>query len=329
MDIIINPTNRCNFACEFCSAKTLPSGDLTSKQTIDILRQYKNNLNAVIVNGGDPLMMDPSYYFDILEFMEETNDHCFLSFTTNLLGFYLDPDKWTDLFKHKRVGIVTSFQYGDKRRYKLKEGKTKVFDEAFFVHIMKLFLNKIGYIPDFISVIDKDNEQYMEKTLLLAKRLNTVAKLNRATMSGLQKEYYPYYRMIQKVIEIIDKGYGKFEANCISLYYNYFYANREECDICIDCHNYITVINPDGSITTCSNLASGDFVDLRTNPMARWSKTRPINNQCLCCEHYRFCNGCHYMVNEVHKMKDEEEYCKQMKVLVPTLREKILHLGDE
>ena len=39
MDLIINPTNKCNFSCDFCSARNLPNRTLTSKETITFLKK--------------------------------------------------------------------------------------------------------------------------------------------------------------------------------------------------------------------------------------------------------------------------------------------------
>lgn len=57
MDLIINPTNKCNFSCDFCSARNLPNRTLTSKETITFLKKYGHNIGMVIINGGDPLML--------------------------------------------------------------------------------------------------------------------------------------------------------------------------------------------------------------------------------------------------------------------------------
>lgn len=65
----------------------------------------KINPDDVILTGGDPLLVDPSFYEDILHI----NNTITLSFTTNLWDFYINPLKWIKLFKNSRVNVGTSF----------------------------------------------------------------------------------------------------------------------------------------------------------------------------------------------------------------------------
>lgn len=337
MDFIINPTNACNFNCEFCAASNLPKGKLTLRDTLLLLAPYKRNIGGIIINGGDPLMMDPSYYFGLLKWIEKNTPRSFLSMTTNLFDFYIHPEKWIQLFCNKRVGVMTSFQYGGKRRYRDKDGIDKVYQEDFFKEVEKEFEKQIGYTPGFIYVVDKSNLMYVYKALDLAKELNTMCRLNRVEQCGKNDEYFPYYDILKLYIEIIDNGYGQYEINCKNLY-EFFKFHTHVCNINNRCQETITVINPDKTMTTCSYLADNIYrldrekYDLGISIYNRWSYSREvkyINNQCLYCDNYELCNGCHCIAREVHENNDESNYCYNMKQIIPELKEKILKFGDE
>src|SRR5688500_13988520 len=118
MELIIKPTEACNFKCTFCSSTHLVENK-ASKLDISKIEQFLDRYpetRTIIVNGGDPLMMPPEYYFQILDMIEKRNLQTTLSFTTNLWAFYKNPDIWTELFRHPLVGVSTSFNYGETRR---------------------------------------------------------------------------------------------------------------------------------------------------------------------------------------------------------------------
>ncbi len=72
MDLIIKPTERCNFKCTFCSSTHITedkSLELDLEYVYTFLKRYPET-KTIIVNGGDPLMMDPSYYWKIIEHLE-------------------------------------------------------------------------------------------------------------------------------------------------------------------------------------------------------------------------------------------------------------------
>lgn len=336
MDIIINPTNTCNFSCEFCSASDMPKGKLTAEDTIKLLEPYKEDLGEIIINGGDPLMMDPDYYFSLLEWIEYVNEYSWISLTTNLLDFYKNPDKWKELFRNKRIGIMTSFQYGDKRRYKTSTG-TQVFDEDLFLKIQRKFYREIGYNPAFIYVVDKDNCALAPKACELAQKLNTKVRLNKSTISGRSKEYFPLYCMYEVYITILMLGFARYEMN-MEIFYDFFKFNRFSCNLSPNCCSSITAINPDKSITTCS-FTAGDIdklgreeYDIKINYMNRYrlqDKYSYLKSECLQCDNFFMCNRCHIMTKEVQDNHDEQRYCDMMKILIPRLKDLVLQAGDE
>ena len=157
MELIIKPTELCNFKCTFCSSTQIAKhkSDLLSHDYIfRFLKRYPST-TTIIVNGGDPLMVSPDYYWQIIDYLDEHALPASIALTTNLWPFYKNPQKWKKLFSHERVGITTSFNYGDGRL----KGDFSLFTEEDFWKCSDSMLEHIGYRPDFIAVITDDNEK--------------------------------------------------------------------------------------------------------------------------------------------------------------------------
>ena len=97
MDLIIKPTELCNFKCTFCSSTKIAKhkSDLLSHDYIFKFLTRFPHTRTIIVNGGDPLVIDPSYYWKIIEYLDKHELIASISLTTNLWPFYKNPQKWT------------------------------------------------------------------------------------------------------------------------------------------------------------------------------------------------------------------------------------------
>lgn len=333
MDIVINPTNACNFSCKFCAASDISAGKLTSEQTIERLSIFKDKLRMIIINGGDPLMMDPQYYYDIINWCRtELMRIVPISMTTNLLDFYNHPEKWTGLFREKGVGIATSFQYGDKRGY-IKNGEFVVYDEKIFREVISLFFSLVGYKPSFIYVTDKDNEKDLFKVIELSNELGMTCKINKASIDGRCKEYYPRYRLFEKYLEII-KEYGFsicVEDNIRNSLYEYMKDPNSvlPCDMNRECYNGIRTITPSGYLVQCPHIAYMDKLSIEQyridkDPYNKYkfrSKYYCIKSDCHNCKWFKICNSCAVYIREVKNNNDEVQYCSRMKNILELIED--------
>ena len=291
MQLIIKPTSKCNFNCEFCSAKLL---NIKHSNTVpEPLKQYIKELcpSELIITGGDPLMMKKEYYEELLS-LGDWN----LSFTSNLKLFYLNPDYWTPLLSNPRIGVITSFQYGNGRR-----DEEDVFSEEKFIKIINLFNERIGYKPNFISVISDENEDKALDHIYLAKRLGIKCKLNGMMPMGLSKTYYPRYKMMKHWLKIIELGLDEYELNC-------FERKLGKC-------NFNTRLSCDKNIRACyvdnNNILHKCYCEDLLSEGIEWEKspTNLISEKCYTCELCRFCNGC--TKNKLCASNDPN-YCEQM-----------------
>lgn len=338
MDLILKPTAACNFKCTFCSSTH--DSIQGEEQNVDVakveqfLTRYPDT-NTVIVNGGDPLMMRPAYYWQILEVMQRLAPKAILSFTTNLWAFYKKPEMWEELFRHPQVGVCTSFQYGNKRL----KGDLTPFTEEEFWKISDMMLERVGYRPPFIAVIDSDNEHTVMDTVLLAKKMGVVCKINPALSSGKPMYFkgikignagkmFTTADIYQHYVAIYKAGLAEWEHNTTQMAKR---LRREHttCPLAMDCDMTIRALQPNGY------FSCGAFGDDNSHPIdfdaeMKGEKFRPLmldmnlhslKQSCYTCPMFQICNGCKKTVSDMKELGLVETHCQKMKTLAPDIIE--------
>lgn len=331
MELIIKPTELCNFKCTFCSSTKLvedKASVLDLQHVFDFLKRFPST-NTIIVNGGDPLMVKPEYYFQILDYIEEHKLPTTLGLTTNLWAFYKKPELWEPLFKHPRVGVTTSFQYGSGRL--ITNGR--VYTESDFWKVSDLFLERIGYRPSFIAVISEENEKHAVRHVELAKKMDVQCKLNYAMASGEQSKPYPLSKIYKAYIEIYEKGLSHWEFNTKQM----MTRLKNIANICPqarDCDSHIRALNPEGDYYSCGAMGDDkeypiDFVkEVKQGqfftPLQDYDLFS-MKEECLTCPMFNICNGCKKTIKDLKSHNMVEEHCSLMKQLAP----KIIKINDE
>lgn len=327
--LIVKPVMTCNFACDFCSSTDIIAGSERDIQLpLELIFQTlerHSSIKTLILNGGDPLMVSPSYYFSIIEWLEARNRQCILSFTSNLWPFYKKPSKWIELFKHPLVGINTSFNYGDGRRIT----KDRVFTEQDFWQVSDAMLEHVGYRPSFISVITEDNLATAIDNVRLAQRMGVECKLNYVMASGRAGKPLLLADIYQVYVQIWEAGLWPWEFNTKQM------ARRlSKGDTCCpqarSCDAGIRALNPDGSYYSCG--AFGDdqekAIDWRAEMIATDRIETPLSDDpylqtmhagCYGCELFEICNGCRKTIKDLKAHDMVEDHCAKMKQLLPTI----------
>lgn len=314
MDLIIKPTGRCNFCCTFCSASELHTRE-DPYHVHPKMREYieKVKPSTVIITGGDPLMMEPEFYYELRDIV---GDKVNLSATTNMKNFYLNPDKWKDLFSEEWFNITTSFQYGNGRMW----DKNTVYDEDLFLRVMDRYHEyvKNRRLPTFISVIGHDNEQYAIDHVRLAKRIGSITKMNAVLPVGRESRWYPRYKMYQIYLDIIDVyGLGGYEANCRDRFFSNCPKNNcNSCNYRIRCcyigtDDELHVGVCDEMISIGNEIVDNDLKYCRVMPKPL-DPSEFITQQCAYCQLCMLCNGCN--LNRKYA-KTDPTYCENMKKL--------------
>lgn len=322
MDLIVKPTELCNFKCSFCSSSKITFEDNTA--TLDLNKIFKflkrfPDTQTIIVNGGDPLMMKPNYYWKIIEFLDKHDLPATISLTTNLYPFLMKPMKWKELFNHPRIGVATSFQYGGGRL----KGDYSEFTEEDFWKCSDAMLEHVGYRPSFIAVIVEDNEDTHIKTVKLAKKMDVVCKVNYAMASGSQSAPYQLSKIYERYIQIWKAGLSDWEHNTQQM----MVRLRGESTICPQtrtCDSGIRTLQPEGDYYSCG--AFGDDLDKAidfdyemsggfSTPLATDLSLMSLKNACYTCPMFEICNGCKKTIKDLKQHNMVEDHCKHMKTL--------------
>ena len=304
MDLILKLTELCNFKCTFCSSTNISEDHakiLDIQEVYDFLDKHPET-RTIIINGGDPLMVDPSYYFKILEY----TDTATLSFTSNLWPFYKKPEKWAELFQHERVGVGTSFQYGDGRL----KGDYSVFTEEDFWKVSDCMLEHVGYRPDFISVVTEDELDIAIKNVELAKQMDVECKLNYAMASGDQHKPLLLANIYKVYIQIYKQGLSQWEYNTKDIIKS-LNNIATTCPRNRTCDQSIRCIQPEGDQYTCGAFADDkeyaigdnfkDDIDLIS-----------MTDRCFTCELFNLCNGCAKTIKDHKRFDMNEQHCFEM-----------------
>jgi radical SAM protein with 4Fe4S-binding SPASM domain len=338
MDLIIKPTEKCNFKCTFCSSTHITddkTAELDHEYIFRFLKRYPET-NTIIVNGGDPLMMDPDYYWKIIAYLDEHNLPATISFTTNLWPFYKNPDRWTDLFNNKRMGITTSFQYGGGRL----KGDLTEFSEQDFWNVSNMMLERVGYRPDFIAVVTEENKHRAIDNVELAWKMGVECKLNYAFSSGppvkfknivMGQEGHQFVMadMYEIYVEIWRRGLAPWEYNTKQMMRRLSKGNTT-CPQTRTCDDGIRTLQPSGDYYSCG--AFGDdreyAIDFEREmagdkvfPLRFQPELQSLKQSCYTCPMFEICNGCRKTITDLKRYNQVEYHCSKMKQLAPAIIE--------
>lgn len=320
MELIIKPTEACNFACTFCSSTMIADDHfrvLDLNYVFTFLQKYPKT-NTIILNGGDPMMVKPKYYWDIIAYLDDHEMDTTLSFTSNLWPFLKNPDPWIDLFSHERVGVTTSFNYGDTRRIT----HDRIFTEDDFWDVSNAFLKYIGYRPDFISVITNENEDTALDNVHLARRMGVECKLNYGMASGDLSKSYQLSKIYKIYLDVFNAGLMDWEYNTKQMARR-ISEGRTTCPQSRNCDKGIRALNPGGDYYSC-----GAFGDDREKPigfnreMSAITPETPLDDdlelavlkhECYTCPMFKICNGCRKTIKDMKNEDIVEDHCVLMK----------------
>jgi len=326
MDLIIKPTQRCNFKCSFCSSTDIASSnnlkdDLDHTKIISFLERFPMTKH-IIVNGGDPLMVSPDYYFKILDYLDANSRDVKISLITNLWDYYLYPEKWFYLFSHKKIQIGTSFNFGETR----KITKQKVFTKNIFLDVMHKFKKDFNYFPGFISVINDDNADTALENVELARDLGVECKLNYAMASGREGVCYPIGKMYNIYLDVYEKGLTDFEYNTKQMIRRLKGDEFTSCPQNRRCDEGIRNLQPSSKsgyeYGSCGSFGDDQeyAIDFEKEmkgefftPLQDAIELKYLKEECLSCPSFNICNGCYKTVRDLKKNNLVEESCVEMK----------------
>lgn len=337
MELIIKPTERCNFKCTFCSSTDITvdkSAELELEKIFEFLLRFPET-STIIVNGGDPLMMPPEYYWQIIRWLDERNYSTSISFTSNLWPFYKNPDKWAELFNHPRMGITTSFQYGGGRL----KGDLTEFSEEDFWKVSDKMLEVCGYRPDFITVITEENADRALDNVRLAKKMGVECKLNYAFSSGppvkfknivMGQQGRPFMLadMYEIYLQVYKEGLWPWEHSTKTMMRR-LRSGDTICPQNRNCDAGIRCLQPQGDYYSCGAFGDDreyaiDWQEEVVNKkFIRILENKPelqsLKQSCYSCPMFEICNGCRKTIVDLQRHNMVEAHCSKMKTLAPAI----------
>ena len=340
MDLILKPTQACNFKCTFCSSTQITDDDKTVldlQYVYRFLERYPETTN-IIINGGDPLMLRPDYYWQILDHLEEKGmDHVTLSLTSNLWPFYKNQKKWAPLFQHPKVEVCTSFQYGGGRL----KGDLTEFSEEDFWKVSDAMLETTGKRPEFISVVTYENVDRATKNVALAKEMGVVCKLNYAMSSGVQTidprtghtmghlgKPFVLADIYEIYCDLWDMGLEEYEHNTRQMSVRLRQDEHTTCPQNRRCDESIRTLQPSGDYYSCGSFGDDrayaiDFEQEMAGEKITVLQNEPelqsLKHACYACPMFQICNGCRKTIKDLKDNNLVERHCKKMKTLAPRI----------
>ena len=334
MDLIIKPTQRCNFSCSFCSSTEIANSnsvndDLDISKVIEFLDRFPQT-NSIIVNGGDPLVVDPSFYFKIIAEIRSRGLSTVLHLCTNLWDYYQRPSKWRELFHCEEVEVGTSFDFSE--RYITKD---RQLDVDTFLKILTSFKEDFGYTPSFVSVITKENSWRVLDLVRLAKSLDVECKLNYLHASGRSKEIFTIGDMYNSYLDIYAEDLHLFESNTKQMLKKLKTSEHTSCPSNRNCDEGIRNLQPMKNGYEYSSCgAFGDDLEYGIDferemagesfrPLQGDIELQYMKEECLSCVNFNICNGCFKTVKDTKKANLVDHSCKSMM----RFRERVIEMG--
>jgi radical SAM protein with 4Fe4S-binding SPASM domain len=203
-----------------------------------------------------------------------------------------------------------------------------------------MMLEKVGYRPDFITVITEENADLAIKNVELAKKMGVECKLNYAFSSGppvkfknivMGQQGRPY--MLADIYEIYiniwKQGLTQWEYNTKQMI-NRLKGYSTTCPQTRTCDQHIRTLQPTGDYYSCG--AFGDdrthSIDFETEmagkkifPLRTQSELQSLKQSCYTCPMFDICNGCRKTIKDLKDHNLVEQHCSKMKTLAPAIIE--------
>lgn len=302
-NIYIKLTNGCNLQCKHCYNEIMNNhnsmSDATLNKVIDWLHDFRNNHQNDIINislhGGEPLLYDLDKIL-ILLYKCQSLDFKW-SLTTNLI--YKLSDKHLQIFNLMKPYddnsfILTSYDFGDLRfsndiQHNIWLNNVKyLMDNNITIQpiicLSNYLINNVSpqNVIDFIDGLNIKHFNFERITETGRAIINKIKPLNNDVNKWLLNMYKLYEERNDLHIPLFEGVEQSFKG--------IFLGCRER-----KCMQKVITINPDGSLSSCPNMANKSYGNLDYINNDEKQKLIDFENnvdeRCLLCEFYTKCNG--------------------------------------
>lgn len=341
--VIIKPTYDCNLACSYCSVEGHETHSRMSPETVDKIISSVTEFCGthrtiyLIWHGGEPLLMDPSFYDYIGYKTAEYNDYTIInSVQTNAT---LLNDNFIDVFARHCFRVSISLDGpADLHDVSRKDKKGNATFERVMESVAAL---KARQIPvGAITVLNKLNIGRMPEIYEFFNREGIHLRINPVQRQGRARSAYYEVALSpieygREMIRIFDMWYYDKNTNIMVDPFRIIIGNVMtdtvySCDFRRSCHSEVISISPDGGVYPCGqfnglkeyylgNIYANSLEDImRTANMKELLNRVPENiRACSICKYNEICN-CGCTVSAVSKngnIMEPDFYCAGRKIL--------------
>lgn len=288
----------CNLKCWYCS--TYGTGHISEKDLVELYQ--KHNPSDMLLIGGEPMILSPNYYLNLLE------SGLKFSMQSNLT---LYSKEWDEVLTHPNfTGISVS---GDKF----------ASDSEFFDKYNTLRRIMV-YPPMVLIVLDGNYRESLKKAKKWTKyafeqdfplRINYLAPVGRALENKRRLlKISQAYDIYQTLIDDWVKSDFKMLQ---PLTYIMEFLTRHHMSVCpfiCSCISSNSIVDVEIDLSEYPCPALGDLKKQKQEVLVETSA------KCLCCDFYDVCRGCYVRSWEVAIEKDGR-YCASAKKLFKRLSE--------
>lgn len=295
-NIYIKLTNGCNLKCQHCYNEIMMNKQMMKETTLeDVIHwlkefrmTHKDDNIVITLHGGEPLLYDIDKTLFLINSTKDLN----LSWgiTTNLI--YNITDKHIELFNMLENKLVkTSWDY--KIRFNEQQ-------EQLWLNNIKYLISNGFVVQPIICLTNqlinalKPSYIYNKFIELGIKQLNfeRITSTGRAETNNLRpnnKDLDVWLLDAFKEYEKQDLEIPLFRGVLESLKGNYLGCRMRKC------MKTVITINPDGSISTCPNMANikcgtlKETDEIKKQSLYDFENTRDM--KCYFCKYFKQCNG--------------------------------------
>ena len=325
---------------KFISKETVTS---FSNALYTYTKKYEIDHIFLAFHGGEPLLMDITYFEDCLEIIKNINSHIQITLLMQTNGVLIDS-KWAKVLKGNCINVGVSLDGNKKRNDEFRvfhNGKGS-YDEV--VNSVRA-VDEYGIVKGVIAVVDVESEPhefYYHMKSVNNQQLNLL--LPNVNYSNIPHYYLPFEKYKEKVSEWIIKVYEiwkndtervniPFYEILIKLIFGQINFGNQ---LVGNCDNGVAVLETNGDIEVVDalricyenatrsklNVSNFEIEEIHKNELFQkyyYSHTLHLPTNCKACEIKDICGGGflpHRYDKNNNKFDNPSVYCDVLKNLI-------------
>ncbi len=342
MHVMIIPTMGCPANCSYCwSSETtsLVMSQETIDQTVEWLKEFKNEPTTFTFHGGEPLLASYDFYLHALDKISTELDFLYPAFAiqTNL---WMMNDKLAKLFKKYEIPIGSSLD-GPKEFNDIQRGKDYYEKTMKGYEIAKDNDLRVSFISTFTNYSIKHKEEIFEffKDNGLNMKIHPALpsiKSHKSDNFVLDTEDYGelLLYLLDQYLDLADKVELKnIDHLCKGVF-------RKSGCVCtyVDCMDSTFAVGPEGNIYPCYRFVDmedyvighvsdkpsyDELMNTKAEKLLREYKEF-VDEDCRDCKHIDYCRGgCPYnaLVVSNHEVDCVDPHCTAYKMIFDKIDE--------